>query len=168
MSHLAALMLEHWSRISISLRPFPVQVPTLGSPYQTHCGFKQRLGNFRESRYLDRAASGNPKELMDFFLGVWLRYWTDGLLSLMSEGPMPFWDGKLRYLTSYLKMWAFPMTPCTLWWRVEPAPAVWCLSSSPLGWDWLATGYPRTGVGCSLTFLWEMQQGPQPGLHQTG
>ena len=36
MSHLAALMLEHWARVSLSpRRPFPVEVPTLGGPYQT-------------------------------------------------------------------------------------------------------------------------------------
>ena len=74
-SHLAALMLERWSRVSVSpQRPFPVQVPISGVLTRPCFSFKQRLGNFRESRYLDRAASGNPKELMDFFLGVWLRY----------------------------------------------------------------------------------------------
>ena len=36
----------------------------------------------------------------------------------------------------------FSMAHCTLWWRVEPT-VLWCLSSSPLGWDWLAIGHSK-------------------------
>ena len=48
--------------------------PLLGALTRPCCGFKQRLGNFREIQYPKSAESSSPKELMDVFLGVQLRY----------------------------------------------------------------------------------------------
>ena len=147
---------------------FLFRSPLQGALTRSCCGFKQRLGNFRETQYPDPAESSSPKELMDFFLSVQLRYGTDGLLPLVSKHLMPFCDDRSQVfdlLSAELSL--FSMTPCTRWWRIEPI-GFWCLSCSPLGWGWLATGHPCTGVGCSLKFLQERQQGLHSGFHQTG
>ena len=75
MSHLAALMLECCSRVSYLLEGlFLFSSPLEGVLTRPCYGFKQSLGNFRETWYPDPAESSSPEKLTDFFLGVWPRY----------------------------------------------------------------------------------------------
>ena len=56
------------------------------------------LKQFQESLVSDPAESSSPEELTDFFLGTWPGYWTDGLLPLISQHPMPFLNDKSKVL----------------------------------------------------------------------
>ena len=69
--HMAALMLERWSRVYLFEHLFLFRSPLLEVLTRPCCGFKQRLGNFRETWYPEPAESSSP---MDFFLGVRLKY----------------------------------------------------------------------------------------------
>ena len=93
--HMTALMLEHWSRVYLFERLFLFRSPLLEVLTRPCCGFKQRLGNFRETWYPDPAESSRIQQPQG----------THGLLSSCSAEVLNRWlaSSYVRVLDALLR-----------------------------------------------------------------
>ena len=113
MSHLAALMLERWSRVSLSpRRPFPVEVPTLGGPYQTLLWLQTMAWQYQRNQ--GSISGQNPAALRNsqtsfLVLGQDIEQMAC-FLSCLSAG-CPFEMTKPKCLTSCLSLFPWHIYP---------------------------------------------------------